>query len=61
MLMLERETETWNDSERLGEKKRECGEREEKKGERERETYEQIQGMRKKKGLRRIITFKLNF
>jgi hypothetical protein len=32
MLMLrERERETWNESERLGEKKRECGEREEKK------------------------------
>jgi hypothetical protein len=32
-----------------------------KKGERERETYERIQGMRKKKRLRRIITSKLNF
>jgi hypothetical protein len=32
MLML-RERETWNESERLGEKKRECGEREEKRRE----------------------------
>jgi uncharacterized protein YdcH (DUF465 family) len=58
--MLERERETWNESERLGEKKesveREIG----KKGERERETYERIQGMRKKR-LRRIITSNLNF
>jgi hypothetical protein len=30
MLMLERERETWNDSERLGEKKRESVERERK-------------------------------
>jgi hypothetical protein len=29
--MLEREREMWNESVRLGEKKRECGEREEKK------------------------------
>jgi hypothetical protein len=36
-------------------------ERHGKKGERERETYERIQGMRKKKRLRRIITSKLNF
>ena len=38
MLMLERERETWNESDRLGERKK-----------RERETYERIQGMRKKK------------
>jgi hypothetical protein len=60
MLMLEKERETWNESERLGQKKesveREIG----KKGERERETYERIQGMRKKR-LRRIITSNLNF
>jgi hypothetical protein len=47
MLMLEREREMWNESERLGEKKeRECVRawRERgKKGERERETYERIQ------------------
>ena len=35
--------------------------REEKKGERERETYEWIQGMRKRKRLKRIIISKLNF
>jgi hypothetical protein len=33
----------------LERKKKECGERDEKKGERERETYERIQGIRKKK------------
>jgi hypothetical protein len=31
ILMLEREREMWNESVRLGEKKRECGEIEEKK------------------------------
>jgi hypothetical protein len=36
-------------------------EREEKKGEKESETYERIQGMRRKNRLRRIITSKLNF
>jgi hypothetical protein len=60
--MLERERERRGmrvkDLER---KKRECGEREGKKErERERETYERIQGMRKKM-LRIIITSKLNF
>jgi hypothetical protein len=43
MLMLEREREMWNESERLGEKKRECGEREEKKERGREETYERIQ------------------
>jgi hypothetical protein len=56
--------ETWNESERLGEKK-ERVKRERKKGKMERETYERIQGMRKKKKkkkrLRRIIISKLNF
>jgi hypothetical protein len=42
------------DLERKKKKKREWRER-------ERETYERIQGMRKKKKLRRIITSKLNF
>ena len=45
----------------LERKKRAWREREGKKGESEREPYEQIQGMRKKKMLRRIITSKLNF
>jgi hypothetical protein len=53
------EIETWNESERLGEKKKKKRverERGKKKGESERETYERIQGMRifffffKKKG-----------
>jgi hypothetical protein len=33
--MLEREKETWNESERLGEKKRECGERGKKRRDRD--------------------------
>jgi hypothetical protein len=48
-----RERETWNESERLGEKKERR-----KKGVRENETYERIQ---EKKKLIRIITSKLNF
>jgi hypothetical protein len=46
--MLERERHGMRVKD-LERKKRECGEREEKKGERERETYEWIQGIRKKK------------
>jgi hypothetical protein len=42
MLILERERETWNESERFGKEKK-------KKGERERETCERIQCMREKK------------
>jgi hypothetical protein len=38
----EREREMWNESGRLGEKKRECGKRERKKGEIETETYKRI-------------------
>ena len=52
------EREMWNESERLGEKKERVWRERGKKGERERETYERIQGMRKKKKrLRRIITY----
>jgi hypothetical protein len=40
MLMLERERETWNESEKLGEKKEKVWRERGKKGERERETYE---------------------
>jgi hypothetical protein len=48
MLMLETERETWNEVKDLERKKRVWRERG-KKGMRERETYERIQGMRKKK------------
>jgi hypothetical protein len=54
--MLKKERETWNVSKRLGEKK----ERGKKGDQWKNETYERIQGMRKKR-LRRIITSKLNF
>jgi hypothetical protein len=64
--MLERERE--RERERHGmtvkdlERKNRVWRKRGKKGERERETYERIQGMRKKKKkLRRIITSKLNF
>ena len=43
-----RERETWNESERLGDKR-------ERKRERERETYERIQGMRKKKSYKESL------
>jgi hypothetical protein len=41
--------------------KRVSGERERKKGERERETYERIQGIRKKKGVKKNNYLKVEF
>jgi hypothetical protein len=47
----EREREMWNESEKLGEKKERVLRERGKKGDQwENETYEWIQGMRKKKG-----------
>jgi hypothetical protein len=61
--MLERERERCGIRVKDLERKKRVWRERGKEGERERETYERIQGMKKKKKkrIRRIITSKLNF
>jgi hypothetical protein len=61
MLMLERERETWNECERLGEKKERVWRERGKKGERKRETYERIQCMKKKKRVKKNNYLQVEF
>ena len=61
MLERERERETWDESERLGEKKESVWRERGKKRERERETYERTQGMRKKKKVKKNNYLQVEF